>query len=110
MKIAPHFDPKIIHIEGIKIFDKPDINRVLSEVNHTFKSSPKKISNLDENEKPSKRTVELEPGIWTVLNNNFGRDNKEFFKKPPPKTFFMTSLSFSMNLYYTGLSELYKEI
>ena len=77
MKIAPHFDPKIIHIEGIEVFDESDFNRVLSEVSRTFKSSPKKISNLDENEKPSKRTVELEPGIWTVLNNNFGRDNKE---------------------------------
>ena len=73
MKIAPHFDPKIIHIEGIEVFDKSDINRVLSEVSRTFKSSPKKISNLDENENPSKRTVELEPGIWTGLNNNFGR-------------------------------------
>lgn len=77
MKIAPHFDPKIIHIEGIEVFDKSDINRVLSEVSRTFKSSPKKISNLDENENPSKRTVELEPGIWTGLNNNFGRDDKE---------------------------------
>lgn len=34
----------------------------------------------------------------------------EVFQKPPPKTFFMTSWSIFMNLYHTGLSELYKEI
>lgn len=100
VKTVSHFSPRIIHVEGIEVFDESDITRVFSEVIGTFRSSPKIISSCDENENPSKRTVELEPGILTGVNNDFGRDNKEttefkYFAWELPKSEFQAFIKYA---------------
>lgn len=100
VETVSHFSPRIIHVEGIEVFDESDTKRVFSEVSRTFKSAPKIISNWDENENPSNRTVELEPGTLTGVNNNFGRDNKEttefkYFAWELPKSEFQAFIKYA---------------
>lgn len=60
----------------MEIFEKSNIKRVFSQVNQTFKSSPRRISILDEKENPSNRMTEINPGTLSGISKTPSKEEK----------------------------------
>ena len=81
-KAAPQnspYIPRILHIEGMDIFNASNANKILSALDQRFKTERKKIKFSDESENPSERMAELTPGAWsgTILHSKIAKDGDD---------------------------------